>query len=159
MPRSPTAALRAALTMTVLAAALALAAPAGTAVAATKSTAAAHARSAPDACADRLCTRDDADVRSCRTRDGHTAIARCYINRAAVHYRQSGRLARSIAWRESRYHWWVTNSSAHRGLYQFTDTLWAHTPYRARSPYSPRYASLAAMWLWRHGGYGNWACC
>jgi hypothetical protein len=153
MPRTPTTALRAVLKITLLTATLAVALFAQHAATAP---AAAQAKGR-DACANHLCTRDKPVVTSCRDFGGHVKVARCFVTRAARHYDQSVSLARSIAWRESRYHWWITNSSAHRGLYQFTDTLWAHTPYSERSVYNPRYASLAAMWLWRHGGMHHWA--
>jgi uncharacterized membrane protein len=148
MPRTPVAVLRAALTMIALAAVMALSAAAARP---------AGAATAKAACANHYCTKDKPGVRSCRSLRGYQRIARCYIDRAARHYGQSRYEARHIAWRESRYHWWVTNSSAHRGMYQFTDTLWRHTPYHAKSVYSPRYAALAAMWLWRHGGKHHWA--
>jgi hypothetical protein len=147
MPRTPIAVLRAALAITTLAGLLALAAIAPRpAAAATR-----------DACANRMCTKDKAQVPSCHTLRAYQRVARCFIDRAARHYGQSTREARAIAYRESRYHWKVTNSSAHRGMYQFTDTLWAHTPYHRRSVYDPRYAALAAMWLWKHGGKHHWA--
>ena len=145
MPRTPVAPLFAAL-LTLITIASSSVAPAGAATPRTT-------------CANRLCTKDRPGVPSCVSRHGYQAIARCYIDRAARHYRQSPAEARFIAYRESRYHWTVTNASAHRGLYQFTDTLWRHTPYHRRSPYSPRYAPLAAMWLWKHGYKSAWACC
>jgi hypothetical protein len=148
MPRTPVAVLRAALAITTLASLLAL----------TLATARpAHAATAKAACANKYCTKDKSGVKSCRSRDGYKSIARCYIDRAAFHYGQSSSEARYIAYRESKYHWTVTNSSAHRGMYQFTDTLWRHTPYHAKSVYNPRYAALAAMWLWKHGGKHHWA--
>jgi hypothetical protein len=146
------AALRAALKTTILVATLAAAALTPLAVSAQAAT---HAHAA---CANHLCTRLKPHVRTCRQRHHrYEAIARCSITRAARHYHQSVREAHYIAWRESRYRWWVTNSSAHRGMYQFTDTLWAHTPYHRRSVYSPRWSSLAAMWLWARGGKHHWA--
>ena len=147
MPRTPIAALRAALAMTALASLLAL----------TTATRPAQAATGRDACANRICTKDKAQVPSCHTLHAYQRVARCFIDRAARHYGQSTREARAIAFRESRYHWRVTNSSAHRGMYQFTDTLWRHTPYHAKSVYNPRYAALAAMWLWKHGGKHHWA--
>jgi len=153
MPRTPTAALRAALKITFLTATLAVALIAQHAL---TNPAAAQAKGR-DACANHLCTQDKPVVTSCRDFGGHVKVARCFVTRAARHYDQSVSLARSIAWRESRYHWWITNSSSHRGLYQFDDTLWSNTPYHARSPYNPRYASLAAMWEWKHGGMAHWA--
>lgn len=153
MPRNPLAALRVALIPMTMAALLAV-----TLLAPLAKAPAAQARTrGADTCANKRCTRDKPWADSCRERDGYKAVARCFITRAARHYGQSPSLAKAIAYRESRYHWWVTNSSGHRGLYQFDDTLWAHTPYHARSPYNPRYASLAAMWEWKHGGMHHWA--
>jgi len=43
------------------------------------------------------------------------------------------------------------------GLYQFARVTWAHSPYRHHSPYNPRWAALAAMWYWAHGGYHHWS--
>jgi hypothetical protein len=125
------------------------------------SPAVAHAKTTHDTCASRLCLTDKPGTKSCLRMKGHVAIARCYIVRAARHYHQSASLALYIAHRESKYRWWVTNSSAHRGMYQFDDTLWGSTPYarRHRSVYSPRFAALGAMRIWAHGGYSNWRCC
>lgn len=85
-------------------------------------------------------------------------ISRCFIARAADRFGQSRSEAYYIAWRESRFHWRATNrSSGAAGLYQFMPTTWAHSPYRHRSPYNPRWAALAAMWYWAHGGKHHWA--
>ena len=84
-------------------------------------------------------------------------VARCFIARAADHFHQSRSQAYYIAHRESRYNWRVTNrSSGAAGLYQFMPRTWRSTPYRHHSPYHPRWASLAAMWMWAHGGYSHW---
>ena len=108
-------------------------------------------------CANRLCTKDKPGVKSCKRFDRRKRVARCFIRRAARHFRQPKRQAYYIAWRESRYNWRVTNpSSGTAGLYQFARQTWESTPYHRRSPYSPRYASLAAMWMWKHGGYSHW---
>ena len=109
-------------------------------------------------CADKLCTHDKPNVRSCRKIYRHRrSIARCYIRRAARHFHQSRSEAYYIAWRESRYHWKVTNpSSGTAGLYQFASVTWHHTPYRHYSPYQPRWAALAAMWMWAHGYKSAW---
>jgi hypothetical protein len=92
-------------------------------------------------------------------RFGHDRdVSRCFIVRAAEHYHQSRSEALYIAWRESRYHYRVTNgASGAAGLFQFMPTTWAHSPYRHRSPYNPRWAALAAMWYWAHGGKFHWA--
>jgi hypothetical protein len=116
----------------------------------------AHAKSSP--CADRLCKRYVPHTPSCWSHDSRKEVSRCFIKRAAVHFHQSRRQALYIAWRESRYNYRVTNSSSGAaGLYQFMRGTWAHTPYRRYSPYNPRWASLAAMWMWKHGGYSHWA--
>ena len=111
-------------------------------------------------CADRLCTQDTAGIPSCWNRgDGdRRRVSRCFIKRAARHYGQSKALAFAIAHRESRFDYRVTNaSSGAAGLYQFMPVTWSSTPYRARSRYNPRWASLAAMWMWKHGGYHHWS--
>jgi len=109
-------------------------------------------------CANRLCTRYVPHTRSCTRFAGHRAIARCYIARAARRFGQSRSEAFYIAWRESRYHWRETNSSSGAaGLFQFMPRTWAFTPYRHHSPYQPRWAALAAMWMWKHGYKSHWA--
>ena len=109
-------------------------------------------------CANRLCTKDRPQVKSCRSEYDHRKqIAKCFIRRAARHFHQSRKRAYYIAWRESRYDWHATNgSSGAAGLYQFMRGTWRHTPYRKHSRYSPRWAPLAAMWMWAHGGYSHW---
>jgi soluble lytic murein transglycosylase-like protein len=150
MPSTRPAALRVAL-KTMVCAAL------GFALLLSLAPAAGAARSQRAPCANRLCTKDRPHTRSCYRRDGRSKIARCFIARAAAHYRQSRRRANHIAWRESRYNWRVTNSSSGAaGLYQFMRSTWKTTPYRRYSPYNPRMASLAAMWMWAHGGYSHW---
>ena len=109
-------------------------------------------------CANRLCTKTAANAPRCQDRHGRKKIARCFIARAARHFHQSRKEAFYIAWRESRYNWKVTNpSSGTAGLYQFAHQTWESTPYHRYSPYNPRIASLAAMWMWAHGGKSHWA--
>ncbi len=114
-----------------------------------------------DPCAGRLCLTYRPGTKSCHRFRNRDAVARCFVVRAARHYHQSVSLALYTARVESRYRWWVTNGSGHRGLFQFDDTLWGSTPYarRHRSPYEPRFAALAAMRIWAHGGYHHWGCC
>jgi hypothetical protein len=111
-------------------------------------------------CANHLCTKNKAGVASCWTL-GHgkrERVSKCFIKRAARHYHQPKSLALAIAHRESRYDYRVTNaSSGAAGLYQFMPTTWRHTPYGTHSRYDPRWASLAAMWMWAHGGYSHWS--
>jgi hypothetical protein len=152
MHSTPTAALMRAALKTIACAALAL-----TLMLSVTAPAGAAARSDRAACANRLCTTDRPNTPKCWRLHGRKKVARCFIARAAAHYRQSRSQAYYIAWRESRYNWRVTNpSSGTAGLYQFARGTWAHTPYRRYSPYHPRWAALAAMWMWRHGGYSHW---
>ena len=117
----------------------------------------ASVRSPSNPCADRLCKQYKPGTPSCWNRSGRTAIARCFIYRASRHYGESTRLALQIAYRESRFNWRVTNaSSGAAGLYQFMPGTWANTPYRRHSPYHPKWASLAAMWMWSEGGLRHW---
>ena len=109
-------------------------------------------------CADRLCKSYEPQTPSCWHHDKRKRVARCFIRRAATHFHQSRRQAYYIAWRESRYNWRATNpSSGTAGLYQFASGTWEHTPYKRHSRYNPRWASLAAMWMWKHGGYSHWS--
>ena len=115
-------------------------------------------RSPSNPCADRLCTHYDRGTPSCWNKGGRAAVARCFIYRASRHYDQSLRLALHIAHRESRFNWRVTNaSSGAAGLFQFMPRTWQSTPYRRHSPYHPRWAALAAMWMWKRGGYSHWS--
>lgn len=111
-------------------------------------------------CADKLCTKNKPGVSSCWD-VGHgkrQRVSKCFIRRAARHFDQPRSLAMHIAHRESRYDYRVTNaSSGAAGLYQFMPVTWRHTPYREHSRYDPRWASLAAMWMWAHGGYHHWS--
>ena len=109
-------------------------------------------------CANRLCTHYRAGTPSCYQHHGRARVSRCFIRRAARHYDQPLSQALHIAHRESRFNWRVTNSSSGAaGLYQFMPGTWAHTPYRKRSPYNPKWASLAARWMWKRGGQSHWA--
>jgi hypothetical protein len=109
-------------------------------------------------CANRLCTRYVENTPSCWRHRGHAPIARCFIARAAARFGQSRSEAYYIAHRESRYNWNVTNrSSGAAGLFQFMPRTWSYTPYRHHSPYNPRWAALAAMWMWKHGWKSAWA--
>lgn len=112
----------------------------------------------PDAfCADRLCRKDAPGQKSCWHWKSRANESKCFITRAAKHFKQSRSQALYIAYRESRFNYKVTNSSSGAaGLYQFMPTTWRSTPYRSKSPYNPRWASLAAMWMWAHGGYRHW---
>jgi soluble lytic murein transglycosylase-like protein len=109
------------------------------------------------ACANKLCTKDKPRTPSCWKQKSRAKISRCFIRRAAAHYHQNVAHAYYIAHRESRYNYRVTNpSSGTAGLYQFAHRTWQSTPYGKKSPYNPRWASLAAMWMWAHGGIHHW---
>jgi membrane-bound lytic murein transglycosylase B len=144
--------LRAALTTmacAVVATAIALATTAAPATAAKKPT---------NPCANRLCTKYKPHTGRCWDYSTRTKVSRCFIRRAARHFDQPLSQAYYIAHRESRYNYKATNSSSGAaGLYQFMPRTWASTPYRKHSAYNPRWASLAAMWMWKHGGYHHWS--
>ena len=109
-------------------------------------------------CKGRLCKRDVPQTKKCWSYDGRKATARCFIRRAADHFGQSRSQAYAIAYRESRYNWKATNSSSGAaGLYQFMPSTWESTPYGRYSPYHPRWAALAAMWMWKHGKQSHWS--
>jgi hypothetical protein len=98
-----------------------------------------------------------------------TAMQRCSqhrplscIQRAALHHRVSYPMLKWRAWCESRWNPWAANS-AHAGLFQFRvarPSTWATVPrrYAQHSPYSAKWASLAAAWMQRVGRGGEWAC-
>jgi hypothetical protein len=109
-------------------------------------------------CANRLCTKYKPHTSHCFDRSSRTKISRCFIRRAARHFHQPLSQAYYIAHRESHYNYKVTNSSSGAaGLYQFMPRTWGSTPYHRHSPYNPRWAALAAMWMWKHGGYSHWS--
>jgi hypothetical protein len=109
-------------------------------------------------CANRLCTKDVRNTPSCWRFHSQARISRCFIARAALRFKQSRSEAYYVAHRESRYNWRATNgSSGAAGLFQFMPRTWAYTPYRHHSPYHPRWAALAAMWMWRHGYKSHWS--
>lgn len=110
------------------------------------------------ACSGRLCFKNEPGTKSCWHKDRRAGVSKCFIKRAAAHFDQSKRHAYAIAYRESRFDFRVTNSSSGAaGLYQFMPRTWASTPYARKSPYSPKHASLAAMWMWSRGGYSHWS--
>jgi len=140
--------MRSLITALAAAALLALAVPAS---------ASAAVRSSSDVCANKLCTKYKSGTPSCWSKGSRAKISRCFIYRASRHYRQSTSHALHIAHRESRFNWRVTNSSSGAaGLYQFMPRTWQSTPYRKHSPYNPKWASLAAMWMWKRGGLSHW---
>jgi soluble lytic murein transglycosylase-like protein len=128
------------------------------ALATTPATAATHGSPQKNPCANRLCTKYKAHTPRCWEHNSRSEISRCFIRRAARHFHQSLSQAYYIAHRESRYDYKATNSSSGAaGLYQFMPRTWAGTPYHSHSPYHPRWAALAAMWMWKHGGYSHWS--
>lgn len=129
-----------------------------TTVAAVPPAHAASKREPQAACANTFCTKDRPGTPSCHRFVKDINVTRCFVKRAAAHYGQSERQALAISYRESRWHPHATNSSSGAaGIYQFMPVTWAHQPYKHHSPYQPRWAALAAMWFWDHGGYHHWA--
>ena len=119
---------------------------------------AAETSRARSACANKLCTKDRASAPSCWRFKQRDRVSRCFIRRAAEHYRQPVSQAYYVAHRESRYNWRVTNrSSGAAGLFQFMPRTWQYTPYRKKSAYHPRWAALAAMWMWSKGYQSHWS--
>jgi hypothetical protein len=117
----------------------------------------ADAAKARSACANRLCTDTRPQAKRCKDLQRRAKVAKCFITRAARHYRQPRWKAVQVAWRESRFDWRATNSSSGAaGLFQFMRRTWGTTPYRRFSPYNPRWASLAAMWMWKRGYQSHW---
>lgn len=115
-------------------------------------------KSAKAACSGRLCFKNQPGTKSCWRKDRRTGVSKCFIRRAAAHFGESKRRAFHIAHRESRFDYRVTNSSSGAaGLYQFMPRTWQSTPYKRKSRYSPKYAALAAMWMWSRGGYSHWS--
>ena len=123
------------------------------------SPAAPAALAGPDAaCAGRLCFKNAPGTESCWRKDTRAGTSKCFIKRAAAHFGESKRRAYAIAHRESRFDYRVTNSSSGAaGLYQFMPATWRSTPYKRKSRYNPKYASLAAMYMWSRGGYSHWS--
>jgi hypothetical protein len=46
----------------------------------------------------------------------------------------------------------------HYGLFQFLQSTFDSTPYRGKDIWSPKWNSLAAMWMWKSGRRNEWAC-
>lgn len=99
-------------------------------------------------------------VRALRTslrRDPETSSA---IRLACILYPGAGC---SWLWRvagcESHLYRYARNpSSGAAGVYQFLESTWAHTPFRALSVYDPYANAMAAGWLASRGGRGQWVC-
>jgi hypothetical protein len=111
----------------------------------------AHARCHTTSCVERVARKqcDQAHVRPC-------------IKRAALHQRVSYPMLVNRAWCESTLNPYAVNG-VHAGLFQFRvafPSTWATVPrrYSRHSPYSAKWASLAAAWMERVGRGGEWAC-
>lgn len=86
-------------------------------------------------------------------------VVKCEIRRAAKHYHQRQGKALRVAFKESGFRPWVKGH--HQGLYQFDWATWhgdpgCLNPYRHRSVYSAKWASLGAMWYWSVGHTWRW---
>lgn len=102
-------------------------------------------------------SRHPKDLPACKRFDQYQRQARCEIRRAAKHYRQSPELAVRVADCESDFRWWLDGT--YEGMFQFLWSTWRTTPYAKRSPYSPKWNSMAAMWMWANGRSGEWGRC
>jgi soluble lytic murein transglycosylase-like protein len=82
---------------------------------------------------------------------------KCWIAAAAKKYGQPLADAYRVANCESSFD--PNNSYAgHYGLFQFLPSTFATTPYRNRDIWSPKWNSLAAMWMWAHKRRSEWQC-
>lgn len=85
------------------------------------------------------------------------------VERAILTYRLDGWQAswmRRIPGCESGWDPHAVNGggSGSLGLYQFMPGTWASTPYGRHSPFSAKWASLAAAWMVRAGRSREWVC-
>lgn len=119
--------------------------------------------SARDTCADRACFHDRPGTPSCkalRAGRGLTAeqrMVRCFVGRAARHFRWPEWDAQYVAHRESRWTEVGSNSFGYRGPFQMSMTLWNLTPYRhGHGRNEARYAALAFALISSRGGRCNW---
>lgn len=82
----------------------------------------------------------------------------CQIKRAARHFHQSSTLAFRVVRCETgrTFDWFL--QGAHQGAWQYLWSTWRSTPYAHRSPYSPKWSTLATMWMWSQGRRGEWQC-
>lgn len=105
-----------------------------------------------DGCHDQACVE-----RVARKQCSQERVVPC-IRRAALHRRVSFALLLRRAGCESRLdpH---AQSGPNLGLnFQFNAGTWTTTPYRLRSVFSAKWASLGAAWMQSIGRGGEWAC-
>jgi soluble lytic murein transglycosylase-like protein len=96
------------------------------------------------------------EIRHARVQCEHGLVRAC-IRRAALHRGVSESWLRAVAWCESRFDPGATNGR-YVGLFQFGPVLWGALPYRHRSRFSPKWASLAAALAFRRGLSNQWEC-
>lgn len=108
--------------------------------------------------ADAACNTRACEIRVARKACDKGSVKACIL-RAALHRRQSYPVMLRVAWCESRLNPRAVSSGGHRGLFQFAyPSTWNTTPYRTHSPFSAKWASLAAAWAFSVGRKNEWSC-
>ena len=103
-----------------------------------------------DGCRERVAER--AAMRACSQR----RVVPC-IRRGALHWHVDFGLMYRRAFCESTLNPYAVNGP-NLGLFQIQEATMRTTPYRARSPFSAKWASLAAAWAQHVGRGGEWTC-
>ena len=81
------------------------------------------------------------------------------IRYAALRYRQPVGDMLRVARCESGLNPYAVGFRIHRGLFQFNyPGTWNTTPYAGRNPFSAKWNSLAAAWMWSVGRRSEWEC-
>ena len=103
------------------------------------------------------CNSRACEIRVARKQCDRGSVKAC-IRRAALHRRQDYGAMLRVAWCESRFNPRAVSPWGHVGLYQFAWGTWRTTPYARHSPFSAKWAALAAAWMWQQGRKREWAC-
>ena len=105
------------------------------------------------------CNSRACEERVARKQCSQTRVVPC-IRRAALHYRQSFPDMLRVARCESSLDPY-NEYAGHRGLFQFNyPGTWNTTKYAKHDPYSAKWNSLAAAWMWsrKPSRRNEWAC-
>lgn len=113
---------------------------------------AADAKAGKGRCNSRAC-----EERVARKQCSQARVVPC-IRRAALHYRQPFADMLRVARCESSLDPY-NEYAGHRGLFQFNyPGTWNTTKYSTHDPYSAKWNSLAAAWMWKQGRRSEWQC-